>query len=417
MTSRKQTVLSLALVGSSLAVVAGVAFTSGDSARAAVSDGHDHAAMAAVGEQQPVILDAEAARRIGVTYVTAVLRPFERTVSAAGSVTWDETRLASVNTKIEGWIERLHVDYTGAPVRRGQPLMAVYSPMLVSAQEELILARRLVDQAEAGSSERAGLNARELLESARRRLRYWDIPESVVREIEQSGTPRRTLPLYSPSNGVVVEKMVVDGMRIMPGMELYRIADLSRIWVEAEVFEKDLAAVRLGQRASVRFDAYPGEAFEGTVAFVNPVLSPESRTARIRVELPNPQLRLMPGMYGRVDLAASAAEVQIIVPRHAVHFTGERALVFLRAPDGALVPRTITPGPMSGTELVVLAGLAEGDVIVAAAGFLVDAESRLGTLGGQPGTSSTANDRDASAQPPTPATPAGRDEQFDHTGH
>jgi membrane fusion protein, copper/silver efflux system len=416
MTSRKQIVLSLALVGSSLAVVAGVAFTSGDAVRAAGSDGHDHAAMSAGTGRQPVVLDAEAARRIGVTYVTAVLRPFERTVSAAGSVTWDETRLTSVNTKIEGWIERLHVDYTGAPVRRGQPLMAVYSPMLVSAQEELILARRLVDQTEAGSSERAGVNARELLESARRRLLYWDIPESVVREIERAGTPRRTLPLYSPSNGVVVEKMVVDGMRIMPGMELYRIADLSRIWVEAEVFEKDLAAVRIGQPASVRFDAYPGEAFEGTVGFVNPVLSPESRTARIRVELPNPQLRLMPGMYGRVDLAAPAGGAQIIVPRHAVHFTGERALVFLRAPDGALVPRTITPGPMSGSELVVLAGLEEGDVIVAAAAFLVDAESRLGTLGGQPGTADTPHDHDATVGPPAAAAPV-RVEPSGHTGH
>ncbi|HSJ07295.1 MAG TPA: efflux RND transporter periplasmic adaptor subunit [Longimicrobiales bacterium] len=417
MTSRKQVLFSLALVGTSLAVVAGVAFTSGDGARAAASDGHDHAAMSAAGDQQPVILDAEAARRIGVTYVAAVLRPFERTVNAAGSVTWDETRLTSVNTKIEGWIERLHVDYTGAPVRRGQPLMSVYSPMLVSAQEELILARRLVDQTEAGGSARAGINARELLESARRRLRYWDIPESVVREIEQSGTPRRTLPLYATSNGVVVEKMVVDGMRIMPGMELYRIADLSRIWVEAEVFEKDLSAVHIGQTASVRFDAYPGEAFVGTVGFVNPVLSPESRTARIRVELPNPQLRLMPGMYGRVDLAAPAGEAQLIVPRHAVHFTGERALVFLRAADGALVPRTITPGPMSGSELVVLAGLLEGDVIVASAGFLIDAESRLGTLGGQPAAPGTTNDHGAAAGPPAPAPPTGHDDHSGHTGH
>lgn len=386
MTNRKQIFLSLGIVGIALIVVAVAAFTGrGRTGYDEGTDGHDHSAMSAGGDElQPVVLDAESARRIGVTYVTAMMRPFERTLNAVGNVTYDETRLVNVNTKVEGWIEKLHVDFTGAPVRRGQPLLAVYSPMLVAAQEELLLARRLVDQAEAGGGERAGVNARELLESSRRRLRYWDIPESAIRRLERTGSPQKTLVLESPANGVVVEKLVVEGMRIMPGMDLYRIADLSRVWVEAEVFERDLSIVRLGQPADVTFEAYPGEVFGGTVAFINPIMAQESRTARVRVELANPGLRLMPGMYGRVDLSSVSGVPQLVIPRHAVHLTGARALVFLRQPDGTLVPRTITTGAMSGADVVVLAGLEEGDVIVSSANFLIDAESRLGTLGNAP---------------------------------
>jgi RND family efflux transporter MFP subunit len=350
-----------------------------------------------------VTLDPENARRIGVTYATATSRPFSRTVSTVGNVVYDETRLANVNPKIEGWVEQLYVDFTGAPIRKGQPLLSIYSPMLVSAQEELILARRLTQRAAGSESTRSSRNAQELLESARRRLRYWDIPEEQIARIEESGMPQKTLTLLAPASGIVVEKNVVEGARVMPGMDLYRIADLSRVWVEGEVFEKDLSLVRLGQSARVTFEAYPGEVFTGTVTYVYPTVSVEARTGQIRVELDNAGLRLKPGMYAKLELQASDARPALMIPRSAVHFTGERALVFLRGANGALAHREITTGLIDGNDIEVLAGLVAGDVVVTSANFLIDAESSMGSTMGNSGDS---------AQAPAPAAAA-----TGHDGH
>ncbi|HSM37601.1 MAG TPA: efflux RND transporter periplasmic adaptor subunit [Longimicrobiales bacterium] len=407
MNTRKQIGLSLGLVALALAAVALYALGGQDQATSQEAmEGHDHAVAAGADAARPVTLDAEAARRIGVTYAAAVRRPVARTVSTVGNVTYDETRLANVSPKIEGWVERLYVDFTGAPVRRGQPLLAVYSPMLVSAQEELILARRLAAEAEAAGGERATANAEELLESARRRLRYWDIPAEEIDRIEESRAPQKTLVLNSPASGIVVEKNVVQGARIMPGMDLYRIADLSTVWVEGEVFEKDLSLVRLGQMARVSFEAYPGEVFSGRITYVYPTVSVESRTGRIRVELANPDLRLRPGMYAKLELESDADRAALVIPRSAVHFTGERSMVFVRAEDGLLSPREITTGLIAGGDIEVLAGLAEGEVVVSSANFLIDAEANMGssmatmngTGGSAPsgeGSSGAANGEDA----------------------
>ena len=330
-----------------------------------------------------VMLDAEQARRIGVAFTTARLAPLHMTVRTVGTVTYDETRIVTVDPKVEGWVERLYVDFTGAPVQRGAPLLALYSPMVVSAQEELILARRLLDDAGAGNS-RAALNARELLDAARRRLAYWDISADEIERIESGGTPVRTVTLASPATGVVVEKNVARGSRIMPGMALYRLADLSRVWVDGEVFERDLGAVRVGQEARVTVDAFPGDVFSGRVAYLYPSVSPETRTGRVRIELDNPRTRLIPGMYARVELSAAAARPAILIPRDAVHVTGERALVFVRDARGALQARAVTIGSASGSELEVLAGLADGEEIVSSAAFLVDAEASMGP---RPGSS------------------------------
>lgn len=342
------------------------------------TEGHDHSAMAAGADtQSPVRLTPEDARRIGVTFATAERRSLEVTVEALGTVGYDETRLAAVNPKIEGWIEKLHVDFTGATVARGQPLMDVYSPMLVSAQEELALATRLLQEAPEGRAEET---ARTLLESARRRLAYWDVPVDEIDRIEESGAVSRTLTLRSPAGGVVVEKHVVEGDRIMPGMTLFRVADLSRVWIEADVFEKDLALVAEGQRAVATFEALPGRSFEARVTYVYPTVSVESRTGRVRLELPNPRGALKPGMYARVRLEAPALDPTVVVPRTAVLSTGTRSLVFVRAADGQLVPREVVAGRSAGADVQVLEGLAEGDRVVASAAFLVDAESSLGAL-------------------------------------
>lgn len=401
MNTRNQVLVALAIVaaaGGSVALYSAL----GKSPDAPAAAGHVHGAAAPPARGAPVRLDAERARRIGVTYAVAEVRPLKLEIRTVGSVTWDETRLASVNPKIEGWVERLYVDFTGAPVRRGQPLLEVYSPMLVAAQEELLLARRLADQT-AGTGAEAGLNAADLLESARRRLRYLDVPAAEIARIERSGVVRRTVTLYSPASGVVLEKSVVAGMRIMPGMELYRIADVSRVWVEGEVFEKDLGLVRPGQHAAITFSAYPGEAFEGRVTYLYPTVSVEARTGRVRIEMANDGLRLKPGMYAQVLLHPTDVRTALVVPRSAVHQTGERSMVFVRAADGSLLPRDVRVGIASGNDVEILAGLTAGETVVSSASFLIDAESNMGA--------STAAMQGMEMGPSAPAAPAG------HTGH
>jgi multidrug efflux pump subunit AcrA (membrane-fusion protein) len=338
-------------------------------------------------------------------------------MSTVGNVTWDETRLANVNPKIEGWVEHLYVDFTGAPVRQGQPLFSIYSPMLVSVQEELILARRLFDNIEPGDTGRAARNAQGLLESARRRLRYWDIPDAEIASIEESGMPRKTVTLLAPASGIVVEKNVIEGMRVMPGMDLYRIADLSRVWVEGEVFEKDLSLIRAGQSARVTFESYPGEEFRGTVTYVYPTVSVEARTGRIRIELANPGLRFKPGMYAHLELRAGNERNALLIPRSAVLNTGARALVFVRDLDGMLVPREVTTGFVSGDDVEILAGLTAGETVVTSANFLIDAESNLGSsMRSMPGMEAPATGKGTGTAPPA-APPAGKRDTLSHSEH
>ena len=372
---QKQLIVSGGIIGiAAVAVVVFVISGSGSSAPQS-ADTHNHGAPASAAVASPVNLDPERARRIGITYAIAEAGPMTSVVHTVGSITYDETRLVNVSPKIEGWVEKLYVDFTGAPVTRGQLLMAVYSPMLVSAQEELILAKRLV---ETGSTGTAAANARELLEAARRRLAYWDIPPSEIERIERSGTPQKTLVLRAPTSGFVVEKAVLQGQRIMPGMDLYRIADLSKVWVEGEVFEKDLALITVGRNARITFESYPGEAFSGKVSYVYPTITADSRTGRIRIELANPNLRFKPGMYANLEFEVPVHGRGIHVPRSAVLQTGERTIAFVRMPDGSLAPREIKVGVATTEHVEVLSGITAGEVVVASASFLVDAESNLG---------------------------------------
>ena len=380
MSTRNQIVLSVAVVLSAASLVAFKLRPTDTQAARQSMPGHNHAAMSTGGkdgEGEPVKLDTQGARRIGVTFAKVEHRSLPLTVTAVGTVAYDERRLATVSPKIDGWVEKLDVDFTGAPVRKGDPLMEIYSPALVSAQEELVLAARLARDAAAG---RPTENARELLEAARRRLAYWDIPQDEIGRIETTGRTTKTLTLRAPASGIVVEKNVVEGDRIMPGMTVYRIADLSRVWIEADVFEKDLALVKDGQGARVTFDAYPGRGFMGRVSYVSPTVSVETRTARVRLDLANPDLTLKPGMYAEISLAVPPGPPTLVVPRSAVLETGERTLVFVRETDGTLVPREVTPGRTSGREMELLGGVKAGETVVSSAAFLVDAESNLGNM-------------------------------------
>jgi Cu(I)/Ag(I) efflux system membrane fusion protein len=387
MSTKKQLALSIALVALAAIVVILARRNGSDSTAAGGAAGHDQMAAGSGGDaKSPVRLDAESARRIGVTFATAERQVLDRSVRTVGTVTYDETRLANVSPKIEGWVERLYVDFTGAPVTRGQALLELYSPQLVSAQEELILARRLADEAAADPESRSAERARRLLDASRRRLAYWDIAPAQIDRVERSGEPQKTLTLRAPASGIVVEKGVVEGSRVAPGMNLYRIADLSIVWVEGEVFEKDLSLVRVGQRARITFEAYPGEAFQGTVTYVYPSVTMEARTGRVRIELANPGLRLKPGMYAEVNLEVLGGSPALVVPRAAVHATGERSYVFVREADGSLAAREVTPGLVAGSRMEILAGLTEGESVVSSANFLIDAESSMGAaIGSMPG--------------------------------
>jgi Cu(I)/Ag(I) efflux system membrane fusion protein len=333
-------------------------------------------------ETTPVMLSADQARRIGVTYAEVRRGPLALEVRAVGQVLVDETRFHAVALRYDGWVERLHVDRTGQAVRAGEPLFDLYAPMVVSAQEELLLARTLAADLGAGDARAQG-EAAELVRSARRRLTWWDVPEEEIARLERSGEVSRTITPRAPAAGVVLEKNIVAGQRVMAGEVLYRFADLSTVWVEGEIFEQDLRQVTLGQAATADFDALPGLTLRGRVTFIAPTLAPETRTVRVRVELPNPGLRLKPGMFATLRLEGAARPAALSVPRSAVLSTGERMIVFVRLANGALAPREVEVGVSTPDRIEIVRGLSAGETVVASATFLVDAESNLRTaLGG-----------------------------------
>lgn len=386
-----------------VALVAAVLLTR-DSAPAATSGGHDHSTMAQPsGAARPVSLTADQARRIGVTFAAVEATPARREIRTVGQVTFDETRVTTISPKVDGWVERLHVDFTGRPVRRGEPLFALYSPMLVAAQEELLLAHQLTRDVSTGSADtRAG--AAELITSARRRLAYWDVPAEEIARIERTGQVQRTVTLRAATSGMVIEKNVTEGQRVMAGDRLYKVADLATVWVEGEVYEQDLAGVREGQTVGVELTAWPGQRRQGRIAYVYPTLSPETRTARVRVEIANRDLRVKPGMYATLHIAAGHAGTRLTIPRNAVLITGERQVVFVRRADGQLEPRAVQVGATFGDRTEILRGLAAGEQVVATATFLVDAESNLGAA--LDGMADAPVQQSGTASPP-PAPAAG----------
>jgi Cu(I)/Ag(I) efflux system membrane fusion protein len=374
------------------------------------------AATPAGGAGAPVMLTAKEAQRIGVTYATATVGPLTKEVRTVGQVTFDETRVRTITLKIDGFVERLIVNATGQAVAAGQPLLTIYSPMLVTAQEELLLAKRLQRDVSAASGDtRRG--ADELLSSARRRLAYWDIPADEISEIERSGQVLKTLTLRALFGGYVLEKNVLAGQKVMAGEALYKVADLSTLWVEGEVFEQDVPAVKVGESVQTDFAALPGEHRMGRISYIYPTLNPETRTMRVRVVLANPNLTLKPGMYATIRIAGRARANVLTVPRSAVLSTGERSIVFVHEANGHLTPREVALGTTSDDRIEVLRGVSAGESVVASGTFLVDAESNLGTtlggMGNMPGMEMTTPPKPVPAGPkstPAASKPGGMDD-------
>jgi len=332
-----------------------------------------------------VHLTAADERALGIVYTTVERGPLMRTIRTVGRIEASEPQIADITPKIEGFVERLFVATTGEAVRRGQQLLTIYSPALVAAQQELLTAKRLAAQVDGVTGE-ARRNAQTMLDAARRRLTYWDITDEQVARVEATGEVTKTLTLVSPVSGIVLEKHVLEGQRVKPGERLYRIANLSTIWVEGAVFEQDLQIVREGQQAHIEVSAYPGVHMMGRVSFVYPTVDERSRTNRVRLTVANPDLRLKPGMFATMYLDAEIGGDVISVPLDAVVATGARNLIFHHHEDGSLHPHEVVLGMRAGDRVQVLAGLEEGEVIVASANFLIDAESRLvGTGGEMPG--------------------------------
>jgi Cu(I)/Ag(I) efflux system membrane fusion protein len=324
-----------------------------------------------------VKISPERIQMLGVRTEAASLRPMAHTVRAVGTVAADERRIGVVNPKFEGWIEQLHVNTTGQTVRRGEPLLEVYSPDLVLAQREYLVARSAAaDMARADPMARDNANA--IAAAALSRLRNWDISADQLARLQRSGAAKRTLTLNAPIGGIVMEKPALEGLHFGAGDMLYRIVDLSTVWLLADVFEQDLAQIRPGQSATMTVQAYPGRVFEGRVAFVYPTLNAQTRTAKVRIEVPNPDLLLKTDMYATVEIAAPVENTTVLaVPDSAVLDTGTRQTVLVDRGEGRFEPRAVKLGARADSYIAVLKGLREGEKVVTGANFLIDAESNL----------------------------------------
>ncbi|HUP21171.1 MAG TPA: efflux RND transporter periplasmic adaptor subunit [Gemmatimonadota bacterium] len=325
-----------------------------------------------------VRLSAAQIRTFGITFGSVEQRTIENEVRTVGIVNFDETRLTGVTTKFGGYVERLYVDFTGKSVRAGEQLVEIYSPELVAAQEELLLAARLEGSLSATSSiPGVPSGSSDLVRAARQRLRLWDISSRQIDRILETGRAQRTLTLHAPVTGVVIEKNVLAGQAVQAGQPLYTIADLSEVWIEAELREADAGLVEVGDQASVEVGALPGRPITGQVEYVYPTLQAQSRSLKARVAVPNPDGWLKPGMYATVRIAAPARSA-LTVPISAVLDTGERRLVFVDLGRGRVAPQEVELGRAGGGYAEVLAGLEPGQRVVTSAHYLLDSESNLG---------------------------------------
>lgn len=321
-------------------------------------------------------------QKLGVRTAPVERRTLDRVVRAAGRVEVDERRLTTIAPRYEGYIERLFVNATGQEVSRGQALFEVYSPEVVSAQREYVIASRGVRSLGEASPESRKAMA-QLAESSLLRLRNWDVPAGQIAALEQSGEPKRTITYTSPVSGVVMERKATAGMRFMPGEMIYQLADLSRVWVVADVNEQEIGLAREGARADVRINAYPNRKFQGVVTYVYPTLTPETRTVPVRLELANAEGILKPGMFAEVELAVGGRDKVLAVPSSALIDSGVRRVLIVQVADGLFEPRDVEVGERSSDWVEVKFGAKEGEKVVVAANFLIDAESNLrAALGG-----------------------------------
>ncbi len=333
---------------------------------------------AELGSGGVVKIDPEIVQQMGVRTTKVKTMDFHRVIRTVGYIEYNEEKLYTVSPKISGWIDRLYVDFTGQEVRVGQPLLEIYSPELVTTQEEYLLALNNQRALQNASFQSIKEGAESLLKAAYQRLKYWDIPESEIRRLEETGQVRKTLQLQSPTNGVVIHKNAIEGSFVKEGMPLYQIADLSTVWVYASIYDYELPWLDLNNEATMELSYYPGKQYTGKIIYVYPYLEKKTRVAKIRMEFVNPNYELKPGMYANVIVKGKVIPDALVIPSEAVIRSGVRDIVFVVREKGKFEPRQIKLGEEGEDGLVrVISGLLPGEEVVTSAQFLLDSESRL----------------------------------------
>ncbi|MFA4911551.1 MAG: efflux RND transporter periplasmic adaptor subunit [Desulfobacteria bacterium] len=332
------------------------------------------------GEAPTVEIPEDKQKLIGVKTVKASVKTMNRLIRTVGRIEYDERKLATVNTKVEGWIEKLHVDYTGRYVKKGEPLAEIYSPELVATQQEFINTLRWANQSKEVKDERTAMlltkDAQAILEASKARLRLWDIRDEQIAMIERSGKPLRTLTVYSPVSGFVVQKMALQGMRVMPGEKLFDVADLSTLWVMADIYEYELPFIKVGQTARIGLSYFPGREVSSRIDYVYPALAGETRTAKVRFTIPNPEGVLKPQMFTNVEIRINLGN-RLTVPAEAVIDTGVRQIVYVDKGEGNFEPREVMLGLRTEDTVEIIRGIKAGEKVAVSANFLIDSEAQL----------------------------------------
>jgi len=344
-------------------------------------------------EAPTVEIPLEKQQLIGVRTIAAAIQPLQKIIRTTGKIEYDERKLTTINTKVEGWIEKLYFNFTGIYVKKGEPLADLYSPELWATQQEFInlvrwakkTGNRVMDSTRTASPTQGGTtdlttmlskDNDSLMEAARQRLKLWDISDEQISKIEESERPIRTLTMHSPVSGYVLQKYAVQGMKVMAGEKLFDVSDLSTIWVVADIYENELSVIKVGDTAKIQLSYYPGKELTSKIDFVSPTLSSETRTAQIRFSIPNSGGKLKPGMFTDVELKINLGN-RLAVPDEAVIDTGLRQIVYVDKGDGHFEPRAITSGLRAEKLVEVLAGLKAGEKVASSANFLIDSEAKL----------------------------------------
>jgi Cu(I)/Ag(I) efflux system membrane fusion protein len=339
-------------------------------------------------EEAPTVeISPEKQQLIGVKIATVSVQPLKRIIRTVGTVDYDQRKLYNVNTKVEGWIEKLYVNYTGMQVKNGEPLAEIYSPELWATQQEFInvvrwakRAQNKNESAQTGTPSAFGTmvtkDAETLVEASRQRLRLWDISEEQIKKIEESERPIRTLTIYSPVSGYVLQKTALQGMKVMPGEKLFDIADLSTIWIIADIYEYELPMLNVGEAATIQLSYFPGRQFSSRIDYIYPTLTGDTRTAKARFVIPNPGMQLKPQMFTNVELQINLGR-KLAVPEDAVIDTGLRQIAYVDKGDGYFEPREVRVGVRAEKMVEITAGLKAGDKVASAANFLIDSEAKL----------------------------------------
>lgn len=336
-----------------------------------------------------------------VATVEAKVMPLSKEINAVGIVQYDQARQSRVTAWVAGRIDRLYVNKVGDYVTTKRPVAEIYSPDLLATQQEYLLALKSREQLKNSPISSIAQGGEGLVASARQRLKLWGVKDRQIAELEKAGQPNVRLPIYTPLSGIVIEKLVLDGQYVKEGDTLFSIADLSSVWTELEVYENEFPFIKKGQRVEIISQSYPGKSFSGRVSYIYPFLDPKTRTLKVRVEMPNPGLKLKPDMFVNAKVLAPLGNV-MAVPVAAVMDTGSRQVVWIEAREGTFEPRDVKTGARVGDYLQILSGLREGEKVAASGGYLIDSEAQLKGGGGHEGMPGMKMDEKGAQKPAAP---------------